>query len=129
MFQITRLAASMTKVARSTVKQAAKNKIDTTYVSDTFKAVFETQKKNAPYSKNIFKRAYVWTKEFFNNYKTMKKCLKDKLAAYKKELGENFTKQQKKNVKDSFFADLQSRINKLKTELEALKVKPQNTGK
>ena len=131
MFQITRLAASMTKVARSTVKQAAKNKIDLKNASDSFKVMHDIETKAAPYSKNIFKRAYVWTKEFFASYKVLNKGLKETLKTQKEAFGEKYTKKEAKFFKDAFIDGIKEKVNALKNELKTLttKTKTEKTGK
>ena len=69
MFQITKLAVKMTNTARKTVKNVANNKISLDNASDSFKKMANEAAEKTPFSKNIFKRALVWVKEFIHNFK------------------------------------------------------------
>ena len=97
MLQITRLAAKITNVSRSTVKNVANNKINLNNASDAFKKMANEAAEQVPFSKNIFKRAIVWVKEFIHNFKDIKKSIKAPIQNLKQTLGKSFTK---KNQKD-----------------------------
>ena len=120
MFQVTRLAASMTKLTRSTVKNVANNKIDLKNASRSFKNMAQTEIEKNPYSKNIFKRVFVWIKEFVNNYKDINSRIKTPVKNLKKALGNTFTKKHQKNVANMIFENIKNSGSKLKKELKQL---------
>lgn len=121
MFNVTRLAAGTAKFARKTVKNVAKENINISKASKDFKDVYKAISENqAPYSKNIFKRGLVWIQSFVKTFKNMKADMKKAIESKKTELGEAFTKKDKKDVIKEFFAENKEALNDLKAELKSL---------
>ena len=125
MFNVTRLAAGITTLGRKTVKNVAKNKINLKNASDNFKSLYNENIQSHPYSKNIFKRAYIWVKEFFKNYKELKEVIKGKINQYKASVNEETNrkvkKQEIKEVKKFLLQNIKGIINTLKQEMKNLK--------
>ena len=126
MFQVTRLAVKITNTARSTVKNVAKNKINLQHATDSFKKTANEAVEQSPFSKNIFKRAITWVKEFAANFKVIKQGLKDTLNNGKKTLGNAYEKDNNKQwLTKQYFKTLKTHIDNIKNELNRLK----ETGK
>ncbi len=125
MFTVTRLAAAMTTLGRKAVKNVAKNKINLTNASDDFKSLYSDNVQSHPYSKNIFKRAYIWIKEFIENYKYLKGFIKETVNKYKDSRNEELTgkvkRQEIKEVKKSLLENIKGIVNSLKKEIKSLK--------
>ena len=125
MFTVTRLAAGMTTLGRKAVKNVAKNKINLTNASDDFKSLYSDNVQSHPYSKNIFKRAYIWIKEFIENYKYLKGFIKETVNKYKDSRNEELTgkvkRQEIKEVKKSLLENIKGIVNSLKKEIKSLK--------
>lgn len=120
MFNVTRITASATKLARKTVKNVAKENINLSKASDSIKELHDEFVQIAPYSKNIFKRMTAWVKTFIGTYKHVKNELNACLEKKKNELGELFTKKDKKAAKKSFFTAFGEEIKLFKEELKTL---------
>ena len=125
MFTVTRLAAGMTTLGRKAVKNVAKNKINLKNASDDFKSLYSDNVQSHPYSKNIFKRAYIWIKEFIENYKYLKGFIKETVNKYKDSRNEELTgkvkRQEIKEVKKSLLENIKGIVNSLKKEIKSLK--------
>lgn len=121
MFSITRTAAAMTKIERKIVKLAAKDKINLDQASDVFKSLLQKNEAKAPFSNNIFKRAYDWTKTFVNNIKMLKKGIKDAVNEVKNNWNETImgklTKDELKETRDGIFVSFKSVVEMIKEEI------------
>lgn len=106
MFQITKLAVKMTNTARKTVKNVANNKISLDNASDSFKKMANEAAEKTPFSKNIFKRALVWVKEFIHNFKDIKKSIKAPIQNLKQTLGKTFTQKNQKDTAKYIFENI-----------------------
>ena len=130
MFTVTRLAAGMTTLGRKAVKNVAKNKINLKNASDDFKSLYSDNVQSHPYSKNIFKRAYIWIKEFIENYKYLKGFIKETVNKYKDSRNEEFTGKVKKHkikeIKTSLLENVKDIVNSLKKEMKSLKTSPKS---
>ncbi len=115
----------MTTLGRKAVKNVAKNKINLTNASDDFKSLYSENVQSHPYSKNIFKRAYIWVKEFIENYKYLKDFIKETVNKYKASRNEELTGKVKrheiKEVKKSLLENIKGIVNSLKKEMKSLK--------
>lgn len=124
MFSVTRTAAAMTKLERKIVKLVAKEKINPENASDIFQSLNNKATEKAKYSKNIFKRAYVWIKTFVGNFKQLNKDLKDNIKKTKEEWNESlagkFTKKDIKEIKDSTIGFCKTFIQMLNEECKTL---------
>lgn len=121
MFNVTRLAAQVTKIERRVVKNIAKERIDLSKASSDFRSNAKTiQDECAPYAKNIFKRAVVWVNSFVRNFKELKEDVKGALIKKRHELGEAFDKKAAKSATKEFIANTKAQINEVKDELKEL---------
>lgn len=130
MFPITRTAVAMTKIERKVVKLAAKDKINLEQASDIFKSLLEKTEAKAPFSKNIFKRAYVWVKTFADNLKSLRQGVKNAVKEVKEHWNEEImgklTKNDLKETKEGVLFGLKSVIDSIKKEIPNIL---KNTGK
>ena len=133
MFQVTRIATSLTNTARKAVNNVGKGRIKLEQASDSFRKFHTENLKGGNYVKNIFKRGVIWVKEFIKNYKEVATQLKETLKRQKEELGEKFTKATKKETVQAFFNSFKERLDGIKAEMsklmEAGKEKVKKTGK
>lgn len=120
MFKITRLATTITKIQKKVVKNVANGKINAESAKDSFETFKAIAEKNAPYSKNIFKRMSNWVKSFIANFKEIKKGLKDMVQEGKDTLGEAFSKKDKKEAMKTFWDLTKNAMNEVKTQLNGI---------
>lgn len=120
MFQVTRIATSLTNTARKAVNNVGKGRIKLEQASDSFKKFHTENLKGGEYVKNIFKRGITWVKEFIKNYKEVATQLKETLKRQKEELGEKFTKATKKETVKAFFNSFKERLDGIKAEMAKL---------
>ena len=124
MFQITKLAATATKLERKTIKDFSKLAIKIGEKPDAFvneiKEMLPKDRSVLPYTKNIFKRAYYWIKTFITNYKEGKKALGEKIQDYKDHFGKVFTKKREKQVKKIITNGLKKEFKSAKEELQSI---------
>lgn len=120
MFQVTRLAAGITKTTRKALKNVTTGKINLGNASDSFNNFYNNNVKDLKYSKNIFKRMYLWTKDFISNYKNISANIKESIQSGKEKLGNQFTKKDKKEIKNLFINTIKTGLKQIKTELKDL---------
>lgn len=120
MLQITRLAANFTKTSRKTLKNVVNGKINLENASDSFNTFYNNKVKDLKYSKNIFKRAVAWIKDFVKEYKGLKSDFKAGVKASKILLGKDFTRKIKKEMKTTYVDLANYQLGKVKTELGEL---------
>lgn len=120
MFKITRLAATLTKIQKKVVKNVANGKINAESAKDSFETFKAIAEKNAPYSKNIFKRMSNWVKSFIENFKEIKSNLKTSIQKMQDELGEKFTKENKKEAITEVFDFAKLMLNVMKTKMNEI---------
>lgn len=120
MFKITRLAATITKIQTKVVKNIANGKINAESAKDSFETFKAIAEKNAPYSKNIFKRMSNWVKSFIKNFKEIKSTIKDTIQEIKDNSIKTFSKKDKKEVIKTFWDLTKIRMDEAKTELNKI---------
>lgn len=120
MFQVTRLAAGITKTTRKALKNVATGKIKLENASDSFNRFYNNNVKNLEYSKNIFKRAHAWVKDFINNFKEIKSAIKEMINEKTEELGKKFTRKDKKELKNNMFNLVNKTLKNIRTEIKEL---------
>ena len=120
MFKVTRVVGNLTNIGRKVVKQTTKANIDLSKVGDEFAKVRDFAKSKAPYTKNVFKRAWNWIKEFVGNFKEVKSSIKAKVNEAKKSLGDKFSRKDKKEAiktvleeKIAFVAEIKEKLQEL----------------
>lgn len=126
MIKIARYAASITKTSRNFVKRAAQNRIDW---SKAPQDLVELHNKDlAPYSKNIFKRAVIWVKQYFEVFKNMVANLKETIGASKEKFGKKFSSKDLKAVKKSFFNEIKEQISAMKELINSVTIESKKTS-
>lgn len=131
MFKLITTTAKLTNTSRILVNRVGKKQINLGKAPQIVKDFFENSTKNKEYSKNIFKRAWIWVKDFVENFKAITSAIKEQIEAKAKALGKKFTKQDAKTTRNDILAKGKETINKIKEEIDKLtkKAKTATTNK
>ena len=120
MIKLLTTTAKFTNTSRILVNRVKTNKINLNKASDVVKDFFENSTKHKEYSKNIFKRAWVWVKDFIDNLKEMVNVIRKQIKKNAEKLGKNFTKKDAKTIKKDILALVNETVKKIKTEIDKL---------